>query len=98
MEYVRCGFVTASMELSEAELRRVYGRDYFHGLECVDYVAEAGSLKFNFERRLTTLEAFVGNARGQRLSEIGCRIAGRLPGLGMRLTLNLFDTMYVGGR
>ena len=72
MECARCGFVTAGLEPSEAELRRVYGRDYFHGREYADYVAEADSLKLNFERRLATLDAFVGDARGKRLFEIGC--------------------------
>ena len=72
MECARCGFVTAGLELSEAELRRVYGRDYFHGLEYADYVAEADSLKLNFERRLATLGQFVGDARGKSLFEIGC--------------------------
>ena len=72
MECARCGFVTADLEPSEAELRRVYGRDYFHGLEYADYLAEADSLRLNFERRLATLDAFVGDARGKSLFEIGC--------------------------
>lgn len=72
MACARCGFVTAGLELSEAELRQVYGRDYFHGLEYADYVAEADSLRLNFGRRLSTLDRFVGDARDKRLFEIGC--------------------------
>jgi len=36
-----CGFVTANLHLTEEALRTLYGRDYFHGGEYLDYEREA---------------------------------------------------------
>jgi SAM-dependent methyltransferase len=62
-----CGFVTARLDqpLNAADL---YGRDYFHGKEYLDYRAEEAFLKKNFRLRLN--EVLQRRASG-RLLEIG---------------------------
>jgi SAM-dependent methyltransferase len=72
LECSQCSFVTAGLELSETDHRRIYGHDYFHGAEYADYIAEADSLKLNFNRRLDTLGRFVVHAHSKSLFEIGC--------------------------
>jgi len=67
-----CSFTTADTALGEADFVALYGRDYFHGCEYHDYVAERESLRLNFVRRLATLEALAGGLRGKSLLEIGC--------------------------
>jgi SAM-dependent methyltransferase len=58
--------------ISDAELERLYGRDYFHGQEYLDYVAEEESLRLNFRRRLATLRRLIPDLAGAELLEIGC--------------------------
>lgn len=67
-----CGFVTADVALSDAELAALYGRDYFHGQEYHDYVAEERSLRDNFRRRIAVLRRVVPGFGQARLFEIGC--------------------------
>lgn len=67
-----CGFITADIGLSDAELESLYGRDYFHGGEYRDYIAEGASLKFNFRRRITTLKALIPAFASLNVFEIGC--------------------------
>jgi SAM-dependent methyltransferase len=67
-----CGFVTADLELSDAELENLYGRDYFHGQEYRDYLAEADSLRLNFRRRIDVLESLRPDLARADLFEIGC--------------------------
>lgn len=66
-----CGFVTADLELSEDQLRALYGADYFHGDEYADYVAEGPELRANFRRRIDTLLRYQPENERQRLYEIG---------------------------
>jgi SAM-dependent methyltransferase len=67
-----CGFITADMALSEAELNALYGEDYFHGEEYRNYVSEEASLKDNFRRRITSLKEFIPDLRQRSVFEIGC--------------------------
>lgn len=67
-----CGFVTANVEMSDAALAELYGRDYFHGEEYADYVAEERSLRDNFRRRIAVLQKTIGDFASARLFEIGC--------------------------
>ncbi len=67
-----CGFITADVRMSEAELAALYGPDYFHGEEYHDYLAEEDSLRANFRRRIATLQRLVQGFRRSRLFEIGC--------------------------
>jgi SAM-dependent methyltransferase len=67
-----CGFITADAELDASALRALYGKDYFHGSEYLDYVQERASLRHNFHSRLRALETLAGGLRGKSLLEIGC--------------------------
>jgi 2-polyprenyl-3-methyl-5-hydroxy-6-metoxy-1,4-benzoquinol methylase len=67
-----CGFVSANMTLTDAEVAALYGRDYFHGDEYLDYVAEEESLRLNFNGRLRTLQQVVPDIRKRDIFEIGC--------------------------
>jgi 2-polyprenyl-3-methyl-5-hydroxy-6-metoxy-1,4-benzoquinol methylase len=66
-----CGFVTADLALTAAELAALYGTDYFHGDEYADYVSEQPELRTNFRRRLDTLRKLQPPAERQRLYEVG---------------------------
>lgn len=67
-----CGFVTADVQMTESELKALYGPDYFHGEEYGDYLLEEASLKENFRERLDTLLRFSGAPAALTLFEIGC--------------------------
>jgi SAM-dependent methyltransferase len=67
-----CGFITADVRLADTELAALYGRDYFHGQEYHDYVAEEVSLRDNFRRRIATIQRYIPNLAAARLFEIGC--------------------------
>jgi SAM-dependent methyltransferase len=69
---VGCGFVTTQIDISDAELNVLYGRDYFHGQEYLDYAAEADSLRTNFKRRLKVLNGVYPGLATAELFEIGC--------------------------
>ncbi len=66
---VSCNFVTTAGEFSEAELRKLYGEDYFFGSEYVDYLKDRRVLQGNFKGRLKKILEF---KRGGSLVEIGC--------------------------
>ena len=67
-----CGFVSADMALSDAELSALYGRAYFHGHEYLNYIEERESLQINFRARLATLAVLIPGLAEKRLFEIGC--------------------------
>jgi SAM-dependent methyltransferase len=67
-----CGFVSADTDISDAELTRLYGKDYFHGSEYFDYIAEQESLRLNFRDRIETLRQIVPGMGARDLFEIGC--------------------------
>ena len=66
-----CGFITADVRLSHAELERLYREPYFRGQEYRDYVAERPLFVKQFELRLKTLLRYVPEARRTGLFEIG---------------------------
>jgi 2-polyprenyl-3-methyl-5-hydroxy-6-metoxy-1,4-benzoquinol methylase len=68
----RCGFVSANLSLTDAEIAKLYGHDYFHGDEYLDYVAEEESLRLNFDARLRTLQRVIADLRDRDIFEIGC--------------------------
>ena len=67
-----CGMVSAQSDLSDADLEQLYGVDYFHGNEYLDYVAERESLRLNFCDRIKTLRQVVPDLAERDLFEIGC--------------------------
>lgn len=68
----RCHFVTADMQLSRDELRRLYSANYFAGREYKDYLGERSLIEKHFRIRLRRLLRFVTNPAEKRLLEIGC--------------------------
>jgi SAM-dependent methyltransferase len=68
---VDCGFITTGTELDSATLAALYGRNYFHGGEYLDYAREKESLRVNFRKRLRVLESLAGSLRGKLVLEIG---------------------------
>jgi len=67
-----CGMVSAQSDLSDADLEHLYGVDYFHGNEYLDYIAERDSLRHNFRDRIKTLHQIVPDLAQRDLFEIGC--------------------------
>lgn len=67
-----CRFVTADVSLSDEALTALYGKDYFHGDEYRDYVADRRTHERHFRARLRTLLRFVNEPHHKDLFEIGC--------------------------
>ncbi|MGI4768865.1 MAG: methyltransferase domain-containing protein [Janthinobacterium lividum] len=67
-----CGFTSADLSIPEETLSALYGEDYFHGQEYLDYVAEEDSLRLNFVNRLKTLRRLAPDWQQSDLFEIGC--------------------------
>jgi len=57
--------------MSDAELERLYGPDYFAGQEYMDYVAERPLITRHFQARLNRLLRYVADPGSKRLFEIG---------------------------
>ena len=68
---VDCGFITTGAELDSATLVALYGRNYFHGGEYLDYAREKESLRANFHKRMRVLESLAGPLAGKAILEIG---------------------------
>lgn len=67
-----CGFTSADLTIPEETLKALYGEDYFHGQEYLDYVAEQDSLRLNFANRIGTLRRLCPAWPRADLFEIGC--------------------------
>ena len=67
-----CGMVSAESDISDADVEQLYGADYFHGSEYLDYIAEQESLRLNFRHRIRTLRQIVPDLAARDLFEIGC--------------------------
>jgi SAM-dependent methyltransferase len=66
-----CRFVTADVTISPEELARLYGPEYFHGAEYMDYVADREPIQHHFRARLRRLVRYVPDSRAKDLLEIG---------------------------
>jgi len=60
------------VRISDEELTTIYGEEYFHGKEYLDYAAEEESLRLNFRNRIATLRSLVPRMADAELFEIGC--------------------------
>ena len=72
LQCATCDFVTADVALTEQEQATLYGPDYFHGQEYLDYTLERDALRANFRGRLATMRAIDPALPRARLLEIGC--------------------------
>jgi predicted TPR repeat methyltransferase len=66
-----CGFVFADLDLTEAELFKLYHRDYFFGEEYSNYLADQTVIQKNFKLRLEELKKYLSSSRHKKLLEIG---------------------------
>ncbi len=66
-----CGFVTANINLSDDELRGLYGEKYFCGEEYADYIRDRSTIERSFLSRLRTLLPYVSRPETKHLFEIG---------------------------
>jgi len=66
-----CDFVFAEEDVDEAELFRIYQKNYFFGEEYSNYKTDREVLRKNFELRLKVLFGFVDRSKHRRLFEIG---------------------------
>jgi SAM-dependent methyltransferase len=71
LQCARCGFISADVELSDAEIRGLYAEDYFKGAEYLDYVADRATIQKHFRARLRRLLRYVPDPANRRLFEIG---------------------------
>ncbi len=72
MKCSNCGFVRASQEFDQNDLREVYSEKYFKGEEYLNYQADKSILQLNFKRRL---ENFLNKVDGKTVAnvlELGC--------------------------
>lgn len=67
-----CEFLTADINLTDPELEKIYGPDYFHNGEYGDYVAEKSALQLNFKRSLQLISALPSVGSQSSIFEIGC--------------------------
>lgn len=66
-----CGHVFFVPDLSDEEVARLYGKNYFFGSEYSDYLKEKKSLQKNFSLRFKVLRKFLEQSRHKNLLEIG---------------------------
>ncbi len=67
-----CGFITTDLDISEEELKELYGGDFFHGSEYSDYTRDKPVLQRHFRRRLAEIRRCAPPAGNRRLFELGC--------------------------
>jgi SAM-dependent methyltransferase len=66
-----CRHVYADFQLSDAELAKLYDREYFFGEEYSDYLADRPVLQRNFRARLRVLDRLLDRGRHRSLLEVG---------------------------
>ena len=67
-----CGFVTANMEVDQAQLDEVYTENYFKGEEYLDYLEDQEVQRLNFQDRIKGFKKVVGKHEPKNILEIGC--------------------------
>ena len=66
-----CGHVAAPINLTKAEINKLYENNYFNGEEYVDYVAEEISLRRNYQLRNRELRPFL-DLQNSSVLDVGC--------------------------
>lgn len=73
LECKECSFVTADMNLSDRELRKIYTRDYFHGKEYLNYLSDKRIIQKNLKRRFYSILKLLNyDVKDKSLFELGC--------------------------
>ena len=66
-----CGHIYADQELTSEQLKKIYNKDYFHGEEYSDYIAERETIERNFKRISKIINKFITNTKAKNILEIG---------------------------
>jgi len=67
-----CGFLTADLKISDAELEKLYGKHYFEDGEYKDYKSEKVALQLNFNKRINHIKSLPNVNGSSKVFEIGC--------------------------
>jgi len=67
-----CDFLTADVNMSDDELAKLYGHDYFHDGEYGNYLSEKTALQLNFKHRLNLISSLPAIGTQSKIFEIGC--------------------------
>jgi 2-polyprenyl-3-methyl-5-hydroxy-6-metoxy-1,4-benzoquinol methylase len=67
-----CSFITANLEITQEEIKKVYTDTYFKGEEYLDYTKEKESIQNNFKKRINFLRKKNIIKPGNKVLEIGC--------------------------
>jgi len=72
MKCLNCGLVSANIQLSQEEIRKIYSENYFKGEEYEDYLRDKEVLQKNFSRRLKKIFSIVPENEIKDILELGC--------------------------
>lgn len=64
-----CGLIFADQSMTEADIRRLYGKDYFTGSEYADYLGDKNALQRSFRLKLRRMTELAPQTR--RVFEVG---------------------------
>ncbi len=67
----QCGFVSAHMQLTYADLKKIYSSSYFNGDEYADYLGDAAVAEKNFKRRIKRIRKEL-ELDDRSVLELGC--------------------------
>jgi SAM-dependent methyltransferase len=66
------GLVVAAEIPDEVELKKLYEKEYFFGMEYSDYIADRPALEANFRQRVMKLKKMGFISKKKRIVEVGC--------------------------
>ena len=69
---LNCSFISANMQLSPEEIRKIYSENYFTGEEYEDYLRDKAVLQKNFSNRLKKIYSVFPSIKITNALEIGC--------------------------
>lgn len=70
IECSKCGLISAKEIPTFDELKQLYEKEYFFGMEYSDYIADRKALEKNFKKRINYLDRFIN--KNTFLVEVGC--------------------------
>lgn len=66
-----CGHIYADQELTSKQLKEIYNKDYFHGDEYSNYIAERDTIEKNFRRISNIINKHITDTKQKNILEIG---------------------------
>jgi len=67
-----CGFISANIEISENELKKIYSKNYFIGEEYLDYIRDKIIIQKNFKKKIEYIFKIKNKKEIKNVLEIGC--------------------------